>query len=62
MAIPGASSVDQLQRNAEAADLDLSDSEDAQLTDASGQFKALTGAAAAPALVRSRLSTATQRA
>jgi hypothetical protein len=49
-------------RNAEAADLNLSDSEDAQLTAASGQFKPLTGAAAAPALVRSRLSTATHRA
>ena len=62
VAIPGASSVDQLVRNAEAADLDLSDSEDAQLTVASDQFKPLTGAAAAPALVRSRLSTATHRA
>jgi aryl-alcohol dehydrogenase-like predicted oxidoreductase len=31
VAIPGASSVDQLVRNAEAADLDVSDSEDAQL-------------------------------
>jgi aryl-alcohol dehydrogenase-like predicted oxidoreductase len=62
VAIPGASSVDQLVRNAEAADLDLSDSEDAQLTDASGQFKPLTGAAAAPALVRSQLSAATHRA
>jgi aryl-alcohol dehydrogenase-like predicted oxidoreductase len=57
VAIPGASSVDQLVRNAEAADLDLSDSEDAQLTDASDQFKPLTGAAAAPAWFRSRLST-----
>jgi len=61
VAIPGASSVDQLVRNAEAADLDLTDSEDAQLTVASGEFKPLTGAAAAPALLRSRLTTATHR-
>ena len=61
VAIPGASSVDQLVRNAEAADLDLSDSEDGQLTEASDRFKPLTGAAAAPAWFRSRLSTATHR-
>ena len=61
VAIPGASSVDQLVRNAEAADLDLSDSEDAELTDTSDAFKPLTGVAAAPAWVRSRLSEATQR-
>ena len=41
VAIPGASSVDQLERNAAAADLDLTDSEDARLTDASDRFKPL---------------------
>src|SRR5207249_648831 len=38
VAIPGASRVEQLERNAEAADLDLSDDEDARLTDASDRF------------------------
>ena len=33
VAIPGASSVDQLRRNVEAADLDLSDEEARELTD-----------------------------
>jgi aryl-alcohol dehydrogenase-like predicted oxidoreductase len=53
VAIPGASSVDQLVRNAEAADLELTDAEDAALTTASDQFKPLTGLAAVPAWFRS---------
>ena len=61
VAIPGASSVDQLVRNAEAADLDLTDDEDAQLTAASDHFHPLTGLAAAPAWLRSRLTTPTGR-
>ena len=38
MAIPGASSVEQLEQNAAAADLDLSDEEDERLTAASDGF------------------------
>ena len=61
VAIPGACCVDQLVRNAEAADLDLTDDDDAQLTAASDQFDPLTGLAAAPDLLRSRELTARQR-
>jgi diketogulonate reductase-like aldo/keto reductase len=53
VAIPGASSVDQLVRNAEAVDLELTDDEDAELTEASDHFKPLAGLAAAPAWFRS---------
>ena len=52
VAIPGASSVDQLVRNAEAADLELTDDDDAELTAASDRFKPLTGLAAGPAMFR----------
>jgi aryl-alcohol dehydrogenase-like predicted oxidoreductase len=55
VAIPGASSVDQLEANAAAADLELSDEEDARLTAASDAFNPKTGVAAAPDLVLSRL-------
>jgi aryl-alcohol dehydrogenase-like predicted oxidoreductase len=61
VAIPGASSVDQLVRNAEAAHLELTDDEDAELTAASDQFEPLTGLPSAPAMFRSRLRTATHR-
>ena len=61
VAIPGASSVDQLVRNAEAADLELTHDEDAQLTAASDDFRPLTGLTAAPAMFRSRLRTAAHR-
>lgn len=61
VAIPGASSVDQLVRNADAAELDLTDDEDAELTAASEQFRPLTGLAAAPDWFRSRLTTAVHR-
>jgi aryl-alcohol dehydrogenase-like predicted oxidoreductase len=54
VAIPGASSVEQLQRNCEAADLDLSDDEDARLTDESNRFEPLTGVAAVPAMLAAR--------
>jgi len=53
--IPGASSVEQLEANAEAADLELTEDEDARLTAASDAFAPTTGLAAAPKLVRSRL-------
>jgi aryl-alcohol dehydrogenase-like predicted oxidoreductase len=55
VAIPGASKVDQLTRNAEAADLTLSPDEVAQLTDASDRFQPIGLPAAAPHLVRHRL-------
>ncbi len=55
VAIPGASSVDQLERNAEAADLVLSADEVAQLTAASDRFQPVRGAAAMPQLLMSRL-------
>jgi len=61
VAIPGASSVEQLVRNAEAADLELTDDEDAELTAASDQFKPLTGLAAAPAWFRSLGTGVSQR-
>jgi aryl-alcohol dehydrogenase-like predicted oxidoreductase len=54
-AIPGASSVEQLERNVAAAEIELSDSEYAALTAASDQFRPVTGRAAVPAMVRARL-------
>lgn len=54
VAIPGASSVEQLKRNVEAADLELSDDEDAWLTDESDRFDPVTGPAALPALLAAR--------
>lgn len=41
VAIPGASSVDQVRKNAEAADLELSDDEDRALTEAAEAFEPL---------------------
>ena len=55
VAIPGASSVEQLEKNAAAADLELTDDEDARLTEASDRFAPTTGLAAVPQLVRARL-------
>ncbi len=55
VAIPGASSVAQLESNAAAADLELSDDEDGELTAASDAFRPRTGASAVPDLVRARL-------
>jgi aryl-alcohol dehydrogenase-like predicted oxidoreductase len=54
VAIPGASTVEQLEANVAAADLELSADEDAQLTDESDQFAPLTGIAAAPGLLAAR--------
>jgi aryl-alcohol dehydrogenase-like predicted oxidoreductase len=54
-AIPGASSVEQLESNAVAAEIDLSDDEYAALSAASDRFQPVTGRAAVPALVRGRL-------
>ena len=55
VAIPGASSVTQLERNAEAADLDLTDEEDARLTAASDRFSPVTGVSAVVGMARERL-------
>ncbi|MGI8493660.1 MAG: aldo/keto reductase, partial [Acidimicrobiales bacterium] len=53
--IPGASSVSQLEFNAAAADLELSEEEDRQLTEASDGFRPEGGAAAIPNLLRARV-------
>jgi aryl-alcohol dehydrogenase-like predicted oxidoreductase len=54
-AIPGASSVQQLESNVAAAEIDLTDGEDQALRAASDQFRPVTGAAALPQLARARL-------
>jgi len=55
VAIPGASSVEQLERNAAAADLELSDDEHTRLTIAAEDFRPVQGRAAFPELLRRRL-------
>jgi aryl-alcohol dehydrogenase-like predicted oxidoreductase len=54
-AIPGASSVAQLESNVAAAEIDLTDSEDQALREASDRFRPVTGAAAVRGLLRARL-------
>jgi aryl-alcohol dehydrogenase-like predicted oxidoreductase len=54
VAIPGASTVEQLDRNCEAADIELTDDEDARLTDESDRFQPVTGVAAVPAMLAAR--------
>ncbi len=54
-AIPGASSVEQLESNVAAADIDLTDEEHGALRAAAEQFQPVTGRAAVPQLLRSRL-------
>jgi len=54
-AIPGASSLEQLESNVAAAEIDLSDDEYTALSTASGRFRPVTGRAAVPALIRARL-------
>jgi aryl-alcohol dehydrogenase-like predicted oxidoreductase len=54
-AIPGASSVEQLESNVAAADIELTDEEHGALRAAAEQFQPVTGRAAVPQLVRSRL-------
>jgi len=54
VAIPGASSVAQLEANVAAADLELSDDDDARLTDESGRFSPVRGASALPAMLLAR--------
>jgi aryl-alcohol dehydrogenase-like predicted oxidoreductase len=55
VAIPGASSVAQLERNAEAADLELTDDDDERLTAASDRFSPVTGMPAFAGMARERL-------
>ncbi len=55
VAIPGASSVAQLEQNVAAADLELDDDEDARLVAASDAFHPVQGAAAAPKLIQRRV-------
>jgi aryl-alcohol dehydrogenase-like predicted oxidoreductase len=54
VAIPGASSVEQLEANVAAADLDLTDDEDAWLTDESDRFDPTRGVGAVPGLLAAR--------
>jgi aryl-alcohol dehydrogenase-like predicted oxidoreductase len=53
--IPGASSVAQLESNAAAADLELTDEDDQRLREASDRFRPVSGLDAVSDLVRSRL-------
>src|SRR4051794_2628913 len=55
VAIPGASSVAQLESNAAAADLELTEDDDHRLTTASDRFEPVGGPAALAALVKARL-------
>ncbi|GAC1529440.1 MAG: aldo/keto reductase [Acidimicrobiales bacterium] len=55
VAIPGASSVGQLEQNVAAADIELSEDDDARLTMASDAFRPVTGLNAMPQLARQRL-------
>lgn len=59
--IPGASSVEQAESNAAAADLELTDDEDDALTSASDAFDPIRGAAAVPALARVRMEKVSKR-
>jgi aryl-alcohol dehydrogenase-like predicted oxidoreductase len=55
IAIPGASSVAQLEANVAAADLDLTDEDDARLTEASDGFSPRRGIGVVPQIIRNRL-------
>ncbi|QOC93338.1 aldo/keto reductase [Micromonospora craniellae] len=54
VAIPGASSVEQMERNAAAAEIDLTDDEYAALVNAARAFRPLTGLAAVPRMIKTR--------
>ena len=54
VAIPGASGVEQMERNAAAAEIDLADDEHAALVAAAHAFRPVTGLAAVPKLIRAR--------
>jgi aryl-alcohol dehydrogenase-like predicted oxidoreductase len=53
--IPGASSVAQVESNAAAADLELSDEDDQRLSDSAARFQPITGLAAARDLLKASL-------
>ena len=55
IAIPGASSVSQLEANVAAADLELSDEDDTRLTEASNAFTPRRGIAVVPQIIRNRV-------
>jgi aryl-alcohol dehydrogenase-like predicted oxidoreductase len=55
VAIPGASSVEQLESNAAAADIELTENEYQALAAASDRFNPVSGPAALPGMVRARL-------
>ncbi|MEV6810615.1 aldo/keto reductase [Micromonospora sp. NPDC051296] len=54
VAIPGASSVEQMERNAAAAEIDLTEDEYAALVNAARAFRPVTGLAAVPRLIKAR--------
>jgi aryl-alcohol dehydrogenase-like predicted oxidoreductase len=54
VAIPGASSVEQLESNVAAASIELADDEAQALSAASDRFRPITGASALPRLIRAR--------
>ena len=54
-AIPGASSVEQLEHNAAAAEIELTDGQYQDLADAAARFQPVTGTAALPQMARARL-------
>ena len=54
VAIPGASTVAQLESNVAAADIDLSDGEYGALNDESSRFNPVTGPAVVPTMLRNR--------
>jgi aryl-alcohol dehydrogenase-like predicted oxidoreductase len=58
VAIPGASSIEQLERNVAAADLDLTDDEASELTSESDRFTPISGLATGLGLLRARRSAA----
>jgi hypothetical protein len=56
VAIPGASSVAQLESNVAAAEIDLTDDEWQALRDAAVRFRPATGPATLPRLLRARMA------
>ena len=56
VAIPGASSVEQLESNVAAADIELTDQQYQTLNEASDRFRPITGAPAIAGLLRARFS------
>jgi aryl-alcohol dehydrogenase-like predicted oxidoreductase len=61
VAIPGASSVAQVESNAAAADIELADSEHQALSQAAHEFQPVTGPASLPSLARTRFGGRTAR-